>query len=118
MSDTLPSRSALQPGERRPCAGCGTMIIGARSLVTESRPGHDPTKTPGVLPITLEPNAEKGNVLIQQIDGELRAIVFGKAAPLDALRAHGVQLRLCHFADCPEADQFRRRPPTRPEGNA
>jgi hypothetical protein len=89
---------SLAPGERRACHACGTEIVGARSA---SNPAN-------VLPVVLEPNAEKGNVLIQQIDGTLTAFVFGNAVVRGALRDAGVQLRLNHFADCPQAAGFRR----------
>src|SRR4051794_29046908 len=106
--------TALAPGERRTCT-CGATFVGARVLNDPRRPGGAAAGSTAVMPITMAPNAEKGNVLLQQIDGELRAIVFGDPEIVAHLRDRGVQLRLSHFADCPDADRYRRRTPTRPE---
>lgn len=99
------AKTTLDVGERRPCATCGTMIVGAKSATGDS-----------VLPVQLEPDDEKGNVLLQQRDGVLTAAVFGRHETLDDLRAKGVVMRRCHFADCPDADQFRRTDNPTPEG--
>lgn len=88
---------SLAPGERRACHACGTMIIGARS---SSNPAN-------VLPVVLAPH-EKGNVLIQQKDGELVAFVFGNPVVRGALHDAGVVMRINHFADCPQAGTFQR----------
>lgn len=88
---------SLAPGERRPCSACGVPIVGARS---SSNPAN-------VLPVVVEP-AANGNVLIQQVDGVLTAFVFGNAVVRSALQEKGVQMRLNHFADCPQAGTFER----------
>jgi hypothetical protein len=88
---------SLAPGERRPCTACGTEIIGARSA---SNPKM-------VLPVVVEPHPN-GNVLLQQKDGELVGFVFGNAVVRTALQEAGVVMRLNHFADCAQAETFRR----------
>jgi hypothetical protein len=88
---------SLAPGERRPCTACGTEIIGARS---SSNPRS-------VMPIVVERHPN-GNVLLQQRDGELTAFVFGNAVIRTALQEAGVVMRISHYADCPQAETFRR----------
>jgi len=88
---------SLAPGERRPCSACGTPIVGARS---SSNPKS-------VMPIVVEPH-DKGNVLLQQKDGELVAFVVGNAVVRGALHDLGVVMRISHFADCPHAGAFQR----------
>jgi hypothetical protein len=88
---------SLAPGERRACHACGVAIIGARSASNRAN----------VMPVVVEPHP-KGNVLIQQQDGELVGFVFGAGIALDALREKGVAMRVNHFADCSGAAQFRR----------
>lgn len=93
--------SRLENGEQRPCSGCGVRIVGANS------------KT-GTATAPIEAAAhENGNVLIQrQADGRVIAVTFGPVEA-DVLRGMGVELRMNHFATCPEADRFR---PTQTEG--
>lgn len=108
----------LAPGERRTC-GCGTEFIGARVLTDPRRLGAAAVAQPeSVMPFTLQPDPEKGNVLLQQIGGELRAIIFGDPEIVAHLRDRGVQLRVTHFADCPNAAEHRRRPTRPTEGAA
>jgi hypothetical protein len=58
-------------------------------------------------PIDYAPS-EKGNVLLLQPTGlgELLAVVLSGQA-LERARARGMDLRLSHFASCPNADEFR-----------
>jgi hypothetical protein len=88
--------SALQAGERRPCAACGTQIVGA--LTVNDR----------VAPITVDPH-EDGNVLLHRHAADpkvVRAWVLGGDA-LQKARDNGVELRRNHFMDCAHADRFR-----------
>ena len=58
-------------------------------------------------PIDYAPS-ETGNVLVLQPTGlsELLSVVLSGNA-LELARARGMQLRLSHFASCPDADEFR-----------
>lgn len=97
----------MKSGERTTC-NCGVAIVGARSMVMPGRPGGGGVTNEVVFPVDLRPDPEKGNVLLQQIDGELRAIVFAVTTPaVIELREHGVQLRRLHLA-------CERQAPTRP----
>lgn len=89
------SGPGLQPGEKRPCTKCGTVIIGAVTIQGK------------VAPIEEVPH-RNGNTLLQRHhDGMVHAITFGPEAS-DKLRRKGVELRHNHFATCPAAEQFRR----------
>lgn len=87
--------------DSKACSACGAPLIWALSAT--GRPS----------PITREPKAG-GNALVFQRDGEVRwvACAPGIAAWLSSA---GVPLRLNHFADCPQADRFRRPPDPSPE---
>lgn len=88
--------SALQPGEKRPCQACGVEMIGGLTLQGK------------VAPVEAEPSAG-GNVLLQRhADGTVAAVTFGNDTA-DALRQRGVELRLNHFASCPERERFNRQ---------
>lgn len=84
--------SKLTNGEQRPCRACGKRFIGAA------------TDAQAQAPIELEPDAN-GNVLLQRSGVGVRAFTFG---PDNAawLRGLGVELRMNHFASCPERARF------------
>lgn len=85
--------SALQVGERKDCTACGKPMIGAL------------TATEKVAPVEVDPS-DVGNVLLQRhADGVFVAITFGNETA-EALRQRGVELRLNHFATCPERERF------------
>lgn len=107
----------MQPGERGSCPHCGEGYVGALNVVSKVHQTAGMTDERGVLPVALAPDQRDGNVLLQQVDGVLRCIVFGASDTLTYLRDSGVQLRRLHFANTdsclPAAD---RQPPTRPTG--
>lgn len=60
-------------------------------------------------PVTITGEGEAGNVLLLKtayLDSPLAVVLSGEA--LERARAQGAQLMLNHFANCPEAAQFRR----------
>lgn len=81
------------PGQRWTCE-CGVPLVGAR------------TKNGKVSPITVEPSPD-GNVLLHKRAGEVNAWVLAGDV-LDKARENGVELRLNHFADCPNSSRYRR----------
>lgn len=85
-----------EPGQRWNCEGCAAPLVGARS------------KNGKVSPITVEPK-DNGNVLLHRRAGEITAWVLG-GDTLEKARENGVELRLNHFADCPQREQFERAP--------
>lgn len=80
-------------GERFPCDACGKPLIAAR------------TKDGKLAPVTADVQLG-GNVLVFQLTGVECRTFGGKV--LEKLHAEGVPLRLNHFADCPQADRFKR----------
>jgi hypothetical protein len=85
--------SAMQPGERKTCEACGKAMVGGLTMKGK------------VAPIEVEPSGT-GNVLLQRhADGTVAAITFGNDTA-QALRERGVELRLNHFATCPERERF------------
>jgi hypothetical protein len=95
---------ALQPGERKQCEACGMPMIGAR------------TRKGSVAPVVLAPSDDGNALLYRQPDGTVEVAVLGRADVRTYIAALGVPLRVVHFADCPAADQFRRRHDNDPEG--
>ena len=82
-------------GERWNCAACGKPLIGAL------------TRKGAVAPIEIDVDA-RGNVhLWRSADNAVHAWTMSGAV-LDEARAEGVQLRLNHFAYCPERERFKR----------
>lgn len=91
--------SAMQPGERKDCQACGTPMVGGLTMKGN------------VAPIEAKPSTQ-GNVLLQRhADGTVAAITFGNETA-QALRERGVELRLNHFASCPERQRFERNKTT------
>jgi hypothetical protein len=86
------------PGEQWACEACGKKLIAAL------------TNRGNVAPIEVEPSAV-GNVLLHRrsIAGKLTpsAWVLGPEMA-DYARENDVELRLNHFATCPERDRFKR----------
>lgn len=87
--------SALREGERKDCEACGVKLIGGYTAQGK------------VAPIEAEPSPT-GNVLLQKhADGTIAAITFGNETAA-ALRERHVELRLNHFASCPQRERFGR----------
>jgi hypothetical protein len=81
------------------CKGCGAALVWA--LTRDGKPA----------PITKAPK-DTGNVLLFVAPGPtgervVQCRTFAGFA-LDELREQGVPLRLNHFADCPDREQFAR----------
>jgi hypothetical protein len=75
------------------CRACGVEMIWAF------------TRDARRAPITRSPS-DAGNVLVFRDErGVVQARTFAGFA-LDELRAQGVPLRMNHFADCPQAEEF------------
>lgn len=84
---------SMQPGDRKTCEACGKALVGGLTMKGK------------VAPIESEPSSG-GNVLLQRhADGIVAAITFGNDTA-QALRERGVELRLNHFASCPQAERF------------
>lgn len=93
----MPSRRTVN--ERWECT-CGAKLIGAA--------GKSSGPVPSVQPITVEAHPN-GNVLLARDErGVLRGFIIGKPDVAEYLRGMGVQLRLNHFADCPDRERYER----------
>jgi hypothetical protein len=82
-----------QVGERWDCSACGKALVGARTINGKVAPIEQDV-TPG------------GNCFLFRRGDEIRvAVLTGPIVPF-ALR-HGFELRMNHFATCPEKERFR-----------
>jgi hypothetical protein len=88
-----------RPARVVPCRGCRAPIW---------KLANDTTRLLG--PIEVDPH-ERGNITVDLAAGSYR-VLAGPA--LAAARAEGRPLHRNHFADCPQADRFHRRPARRP----
>jgi hypothetical protein len=91
----------MKAGEMKNCEACGKQMVGALN-----------PNTGAVSPIEVEPD-ERGNVVLhrRQIDGVMTvcAWTLGKLDIIEKAKKAGVELRLNHFAYCPEKARFGRQ---------
>jgi hypothetical protein len=67
------------------------------------------TRNDVAMPLDAEPSPDKGNVLVSEERGQLRADVVGKKSIAAAMRKAGKPLHLHHVVTCPFASRWRSR---------
>ena len=83
-----------KPGETWRCWSCGKALIGARTIAGK------------VAPIEVDVTENANCFLFRGAGGEVRVAVLGGPL-LDEAKRQGFQLRLNHFASCPDRERWR-----------
>lgn len=65
------------------------------------------TRLDNAMPLDAEPNPERGNVLVTEEAGRLRAAVIGKRSTADAMRKAGERMHVHHVVTCAYASRWR-----------
>jgi len=98
MTSEIGAFTLFEPTTEAQCRACGAQVVW--------------TITPqgNRAPINYHP-ADNGTILVMSPHGygERLSIVLSGPA-LERARAHALPLHTSHFADCPKAEEFRRRP--------